>query len=142
VPGGGAALLHLSKLLPELGESLGEEEKLGVDIVRKALRSPCSTIAQNSGVEGDVIVEAVLERSFEIGYNAMDNKIEDLFQKGIIDPAKVTKNGLLNSCSIAGILLTTQAVIFTTRSTTDGANTGTEEKFGLSESGIPAGLRI
>merc|ERR1719160_457773 len=70
VPGGGTALLHLSELLPAFRKILfDEEEKLGVDIVAKALRSPCRIIAQNAGVEGDVIVEAVIEHPFEIGYN-------------------------------------------------------------------------
>merc|ERR1719265_1225093 len=142
VPGGGAALVHLSELLPEYKKNIEEEEMLGVDIVMRALRSPCRTIAQNAGVEGDVIIEAVIEQPFELGYNAMENKIENLLEKGIIDPAKVTRNGLQNSCSIAGILLTTQAVIFETSETTGYTSTTTEEKFGVSESGMPMGLRI
>lgn len=64
---------------------------MGVEIVMKALRGPCRTIADNAGVEGDVIVEAVMAASFHVGYNAMDNKIENLIDRGIIDPAKVTE---------------------------------------------------
>eukprot|EP00747_Dinoflagellata_sp_TGD_P109541 gnl/TRDRNA2_/TRDRNA2_170718_c0_seq1.p1 gnl/TRDRNA2_/TRDRNA2_170718_c0~~gnl/TRDRNA2_/TRDRNA2_170718_c0_seq1.p1 ORF type:complete len:582 (+),score=10.30 gnl/TRDRNA2_/TRDRNA2_170718_c0_seq1:53-1798(+) len=142
VPGGGSAILHLSKLLPELRETVDEEEKLGVDIVMKALRAPCRTIAQNAGAEGDVIVEAVMERSFEEGYNAVENKIENLLEKGVIDPAKVTRNGLQNSCSIAGILLTTQAVISEGSKTMVGKNTAASEDFGFSETGVPMGLSI
>jgi len=143
VPGGGAALLHLSELLIPFGNSLGEEEKLGVDIVMKALRSPCRIIAQNSGVEGDVIVEALKDHPFEVGYNAMENKIENLIAKGIIDPTKVTRNGVENSCSIAGIMLTTQAVIFEAHvDSTKKNNSAMEEEYGFSGSGMPSGLSI
>ncbi len=103
VPGGGAALLHLSELVPAFRDTLTDsEEKLGADIVMKALRAPCRIIAENAGVEGEVIIQKLLGLPFEMGYNAMTDKIEDLLASGIIDPAKVTKNGLLNSCSIAG----------------------------------------
>ena len=89
VPGGGTALLHLAEALPAFKATLSdEEEKMGVDIVMKALRAPCRIIAHNAGVEGDVIVEAVTGQPFEVGYNAMDDKIQDLMQAGIIDPAK------------------------------------------------------
>merc|ERR1711865_484300 len=143
VPGGGATLLHLSELLPEFRKSLKEEEKLGADIVMKALRAPCRIIAQNAGLEGDVILEAIAGRPFEIGYDAMENKIENLFAKGIIDPAKVTRNGLQNSCSIAGIVLTTQAVIFESPVEKSRASNATgKENFGLSKSGVPEGLSI
>merc|ERR1711977_804397 len=91
---------------------MDEEEKLGVEIVAKAMCSPCRTIANNSGIEGDVIIEALLGQPLEIGYNALENKIENLMEKGIIDPAKVVRNVLQNSCSIAGLMLTTQAVMF------------------------------
>jgi len=142
VPGGGATLLHLSELLPDFKKSLNEEEKLGVDIVMKALRAPCRIIAENAGVEGDVIVEAVMNRPFEVGYNAMENKIENLLEKGIIDPTKVTRNGLQNSCSIAGVMLTTQAVIFEAKTNTKTSRSAREEDFGISKSGIPTGLEI
>jgi len=119
VPGGGAALLHLSELVPEFklraagtpGALDGEEERMGADIVMKALRAPARIIADNAGVEGEVIVQKLRGTSFETGYNAMEDRIEDLVKAGVIDPAKVTRNGLMNACSIAGILLTTQAVM-------------------------------
>lgn len=143
VPGGGTALLHLSELIPPFKEHLKDEEKLGADIVRKALCAPCRIIAQNAGVEGDVIVEAVMGRPFDVGYNAMENKIEDLILKGIIDPTKVTRNGLQNSCSIAGVMLTTQAVIFETpKDTTKTGKATSKENFGFTKSGVPAGLTV
>ncbi|KAL6747183.1 chaperonin 60A [Haematococcus lacustris] len=136
VPGGGAALLHLSELLPAFRATMSsEEERLGCDIVMKALRAPCRIIAENSGVEGEVIVQRLLGLPFEQGYNAMDDKVEDLLAAGVIDPAKVTKNGLLNSCSIAGIMLTTQAVMVERKK-------GDASSLGLTKSGVPTGMSI
>jgi len=113
VPGGGAALLHLSELVPAFKETLtDDEEKLGADIVMKALRAPTRVISQNAGVEGEVIVQKLLGKPFEIGYNALIDKVENLIESGVIDPAKVTRSGLQNACGIAGIMLTTQAVMF------------------------------
>jgi len=115
VPGGGTALLHLSELLPEFKFKLNnEEERLGVDIVMKSLLSPCRMITHNAGLESDILVEEILGKPFNIGCNAMVNKIENMMDKGIIDPVKVTRNALQNSCSIAGLILTTQAVMFDT----------------------------
>jgi chaperonin GroEL (HSP60 family) len=146
LPGGGTALLHLSELLPEFRKTVeDDEERLGVDIVMKALRAPCRQIAHNAGVEGDVIVEAVLGQSFEVGYNAMDDKIEDLLAKGIIDPAKVTRNGLMNACSIAGVMLTTQAVMYETPKEELAAATAAitkADELRLTKSGVPPGLSI
>merc|ERR1712070_1035548 len=113
VPGGGTALLHLSELLPEFKSKLNnEEERLGVDIVMKSLLSPCRMITHNAGLESDILVEEILGKPFNIGCNALVNKIENMMDKGIIDPVKVTRNALQNSCSIAGLILTTQAVMF------------------------------
>ena len=134
--GGGAALLHLSELVPAFRETLtNEEEKLGADIVMKALRAPARIIAHNAGVEGEVIVQRLLGTPFEVGYNAMTDTIEDLLAAGVIDPAKVTRNGLQNSCSIAGIMLSTQAVMV--EQTRPGEAPG-----GYNPQGMPAGLTI
>jgi len=112
VPGGGAALLHLSEFVPAFKDTLTDpEEKLGADIVMKSLKAPCRIIAENSGVEGEVIVQKVLGQPFEVGYNAMIDKIENLIEAGVLDPTKVTRSGLSNAASIAGIMLTTQAVM-------------------------------
>jgi len=85
---------------------------MGVGIVMKAMRAPARTIAENAVVEGDVVIEAVMNHEITVGYNAMENKIGDMFDQGIIDPTKVTRNGIQNSCSIAGLMLTTQAVMY------------------------------
>ncbi|GLI70945.1 hypothetical protein VaNZ11_016044 [Volvox africanus] len=136
VPGGGAALLHLSELVPAFKETLTDpEERLGAEIVMKSLRAPCRLIADNAGVEGEVIVQRLLGKPFEIGYNAMIDKVENLMDVGVIDPAKVTRNGLLNSVSIAGIMLTTQAVMVEKTKPSDAPGR-------MSSSGMPAGMTI
>jgi chaperonin GroEL (HSP60 family) len=101
----------------------------------QALRAPCRIIAENAGVEGEVIVQKLLGQPFGIGYNAMADKIEDLLASGVIDPAKVTRNGLQNSCSIAGIMLTTQAVMV--ERTRPGGAPG-----GMGAAGMPSGLTV
>ena len=137
MPGGGAALLHLSELVPAFRATLAdEEERLGADIVMKALRSPCRIIAENAGVEGEVIINKLLGKPFEIGYDAMTDTVCDLMAAGVIDPAKVTRNGLQNSCSIAGIMLTTQAVMV------EKTRPGADAAGGMGAGGMPAGMTI
>ncbi|XWS74323.1 hypothetical protein CRYUN_Cryun02cG0205000 [Craigia yunnanensis] len=112
VPGGGAALVHLSTCVPAIKEKLEEaDERLGADIVQKALVAPASLIAQNAGMEGEVVVEKVKSSKWEIGYNAMTDKYENLLEAGVIDPAKVTRCALQNASSVAGMVLTTQAIV-------------------------------
>ncbi|KAJ8768735.1 hypothetical protein K2173_023639 [Erythroxylum novogranatense] len=112
VPGGGAALAHLSTLVPAMKDKLDDaDERLGADIVQKALVAPASLIAQNAGIEGEVVVEKVKASEWEIGYNAMTDKYENLLNAGVIDPAKVTRCGLQNAASVAGMVLTTQAIV-------------------------------
>eukprot|EP00217_Crustomastix_stigmatica_P010102 CAMPEP_0183796432 /NCGR_PEP_ID=MMETSP0803_2-20130417/10658_1 /TAXON_ID=195967 /ORGANISM="Crustomastix stigmata, Strain CCMP3273" /LENGTH=589 /DNA_ID=CAMNT_0026041067 /DNA_START=43 /DNA_END=1812 /DNA_ORIENTATION=- len=112
VPGGGAALCHLAQYVDEFAATLdNDEEKLGADIVKKALVAPARLIANNAGVEGDVIVDQILNSPFEMGYNAMSGEFENLLETGVIDPTKVTRSGLQNSISVAAMVLTTQAVI-------------------------------
>ena len=112
VPGGGAALVHLSTLVPAIKDKLKDaDERLGADIVQKALLAPCALIAQNAGVEGEVVVEKVMASEWEFGYNAMTDKYENLVEAGVIDPAKVTRCGLQNAASVAGMVLTTQAIV-------------------------------
>jgi chaperonin GroL len=145
VPGGGAALLHLSELVPAFRATLtNEEEKLGADIVGKALKAPARLIAHNAGVEGDVIIEKLLGTKFEMGYNAMTDKIEDLIAAGVLDPAKVTRSGLMNACGIAGIMLTTQAVMVEKpkpKFAGSAANNPINNP-GFGPSGMPAGLTL
>lgn len=112
VPGGGAALVHLSKMIDEFKTTLtNPEERLGAEIVQKSLVAPCRLIGDNAGMEGDVIVQHVMDGEFNFGYDAMTGEYGDLIQKGVLDPKKVTRSGVQNSCSIAGMVLTTQAVI-------------------------------
>jgi len=137
VPGGGAALLHLSELVPEFKKTLTHpEEVMGADIVMKALRAPCRAIAKNAGLEGEVIVQRLLGEPFEVGYNAMFDRVENLIDAGVLDPAKVTRSGLTNASSIAGIMLTTQAVM------TEQVRNRGPAPGGMSAGGMPAGLTM
>lgn len=112
VPGGGAALVHLSSHVPAIKDKFEDaEEKLGADIVQKALLAPASLIAQNAGIEGEVVVEKLKDSEWEMGYNAMTDKYENLVEAGVIDPAKVTRCALQNAASVAGMVLTTQAIV-------------------------------
>lgn len=112
VPGGGAALVHLSAYVPAIKDKMEDpDERLGADIVQKALVGPACLIAQNAGVEGEVVVEKVKTSEWEIGYNAMVDKFENLVESGVIDPAKVTRCALQNAASVAGMVLTTQAIV-------------------------------
>ncbi|MEQ8361729.1 MAG: chaperonin GroEL [Cyclobacteriaceae bacterium] len=113
VPGGGVAYIRAIDALKNI-ESLGlsnEDQATGVNIVRLALESPLRTIAENAGQEGSVIVNKVRDGKKDFGYNARDNKFETFFEAGIIDPTKVTRLALENAASIAGLLLTTEAVV-------------------------------
>jgi chaperonin GroEL len=121
VPGGGVALIRAAKALDKFkifepnedGEVNGDaDEQIGVTIVKRALEEPLRQIVQNAGKEGAVIVEKVrAEKNVNFGYNAATEKFEDLVAAGIIDPAKVTRCALQNAASIAGLMLTTEALI-------------------------------
>jgi len=113
VPGGGVAYVRAIEALKnpqDLGLS-NEDQATGVNIVRLALESPLRTIAENAGQEGSVIVNKVRDGKKDFGYNALENKFENFFDAGIIDPTKVTRLALENAASIAGLLLTTEAVV-------------------------------
>jgi chaperonin GroEL len=109
VPGGGVALIRQLGLLDKM--KLEGDQQLGADIIRKALVAPMKAIADNAGQEGSVVVREVLSRKGAVGYNASSDTYEDLLEAGVIDPVKVTKNALLNAASVAGVMLTTEAVI-------------------------------
>ncbi|KAF8395253.1 hypothetical protein HHK36_019195 [Tetracentron sinense] len=112
VPGGGAAFVHLSTYVPAIKDKLEDaDERLGADIVQKALMSPASLIAYNAGVEGEVVVEKIKASEWEVGYNAMTDRYENLVESGVIDPAKVARCALQNAASVAGMVLTTQAIV-------------------------------
>jgi len=111
VPGGGVALLWAQKKLDGL-KIKDHDAQIGVDIVRRAIEEPTRQIAGNAGKEGSIVVERVREKNdLNYGYNAQDDKYEDLVKAGVIDPTKVTRSALQNAASIAGLLLTTEAVV-------------------------------
>uniref|UniRef100_A0A6N2LHX7 Uncharacterized protein n=1 Tax=Salix viminalis TaxID=40686 RepID=A0A6N2LHX7_SALVM len=112
VPGGGATYIHLLEHISSIKNSMEDEnEKIGADIVAKALLAPAKTIATNAGVDGEVVVENIRSRDWRTGYNAMTGRYEDLLNAGVIDPCRVSRCALQSAVSIAGIVLTTQAVL-------------------------------
>ena len=111
VPGGGVALLSAQKALDKVKRD-DPDEMIGVRIVRRSLEEPLRQIAQNAGAEGSIVVEKVREKGAKnFGYNAASDTYEDLVKSGVIDPTKVTRTALQNAASIAGLLLTTEAVV-------------------------------
>jgi len=110
VAGGGVAYIRAIDALKNVTTD-NEDQLTGVNIIRLALEAPLRTIAENAGQEGSVIVNKVREGKKDFGYNARDNKFEDFFAAGIIDPTKVSRLALENAASIAGLLLTTEAVV-------------------------------
>jgi chaperonin GroEL len=109
VPGGGVALLRAQKALGALAST--GDEKFGVDTVRRAIEEPIRQIAANAGVEGSIVVQKVLEGKGAFGYNASTGVYEDLVAAGVLDPAKVVRVALQNAGSVAGLMLTTDAMI-------------------------------
>jgi chaperonin GroEL len=110
VAGGGVAFIRAIKALDELqGEN--EDQTTGINIIRQAIESPLRTIVANAGGEGSVVVNAVKAGEGDFGYNAREDRYENMIEAGIIDPTKVTRLALENAASIAGLLLTTECVI-------------------------------
>jgi chaperonin GroEL len=112
VPGGGTTLAHLAPELEEWAKShLHNEELTGALIVARALYAPLRRIAENAGQNGAVIAERVKEQPFNMGYDAAQDKFVDMFEAGIVDPAKVTRSAVQNAASIAGMVLTTECIV-------------------------------
>lgn len=113
VPGGGVALLKVSKRVRKIADKLSGDEKVGAEIVLKALEQPVRQIAKNSGVDGGVVVNEILKNIDQkaFGYDALKNEFVDMIESGIIDPTKVTRSALQNAASVAATLLTTEAVV-------------------------------
>jgi chaperonin GroEL len=112
VCGGGVALIRARKALDGLEESLAEEdEKAGVQIVRRALEEPLRWIAGNAGIDGSIVVDKVKRAPGNFGFNARSEEYEDLVKGGVIDPTKVVRSELQNAASVASLLLTTEALV-------------------------------
>ncbi|MBW4522416.1 MAG: chaperonin GroEL [Scytolyngbya sp. HA4215-MV1] len=125
VPGGGTTLAHLSPQLETwASSSLTGEELIGAGIVARALAAPLKRIAENAGQNGAVISERVKEKDFNVGYNAATNEFVDMFEAGIVDPAKVTRSALQNAASIAGMVLTTECIVVDKPEPKDAAGAG------------------
>jgi chaperonin GroEL len=110
VAGGGVALLRCQKVLE--GLKLEDDMAIGVNIIKRALEEPLRQIADNAGHEGSITVEKVKDEEQNVGFNALTEKIEDLVKAGILDPKKVVRISLQNASSIAGILLTTEGLVY------------------------------
>lgn len=112
VPGGGATYVHLSEFIPSIKNSMEDlDEQIGADLVAKALLAPAKAIATNAGDDGEVVVEKTKSSDWRVGYNAMTGNYEDLPDAGVIDPCRVSRCALQIAVSIAGVVLTTQAVL-------------------------------
>ena len=123
VPGGGVAYLNVIDDINELLKNTEGDERIGVMIVRKALEAPIRQIAENAGFEGSVIVDKILRsRKKGFGFDAASEKYVDMFEAGIVDPAKVTRSALQNAASIASTVLTTEAVVAEKKEDKDAAN--------------------
>ncbi|RKY50158.1 MAG: chaperonin GroEL [Candidatus Neomarinimicrobiota bacterium] len=110
VPGGGVALLRASKALDEV-KTERSDEKVGVDIVRRALEYPIRQIVKNAGLEPAIVIKDVLEHKDDYGFDAREERYGSMYKFGIVDPAKVARTAVQNAASIAGLLLTTEAVV-------------------------------
>jgi len=118
VPGGGSTLVHIANDLYDWAEdNLTDDELIGAMIVEKALTYPMKRIIENTGKNSAIIIETIKESEFHMGYNAADGVIIDMYESGIIDPAKVTRSGLQNAASIASMILTTECIVVDTTET-------------------------
>jgi chaperonin GroEL len=111
VAGGGAALLYATKVLAKLKPE-NDDQKVGIDIVRRAIQAPARQIAENAGADGSVIIGKLLESSdTNQGYDAQTGKFVDMLKAGIIDPTKVVRLALQDAASVAGLLVTTEVMV-------------------------------
>jgi chaperonin GroEL len=114
VPGGGVALLRCVPVVEALGEKLKHDERIGAEIVARALLKPIRTIAENGGVDGAVVADEVStrgEKDPNVGFNANTGEYTDMFKAGVLDPLRVTRSALQNAASIAGLMLTTEVMV-------------------------------
>ena len=111
VAGGGTAYMNVQPRVAALVDQLSGDEATGADIVRRALEMPLRQIAENAGLEGSVIVEHIHEKELGVGYNAASGQWVDMIKDGVVDPTKVSRSALQNAGSVAGLILTTEAVV-------------------------------
>ena len=111
VPGGGTVLVDCIKDIEKLAEESEGDEKTGINIILKALEAPLRQIATNAGLEGSVIVEKVKDLEAGIGFDALNNKYEEMIKTGIVDPTKVTRSAIQNASSVASMIITTEAAV-------------------------------
>ena len=109
VPGGGVTLIRAAKALD--GLELSTEQNMGVDIIRRAVEEPLRMISKNAGVEGSIVVQEIKTKDGSYGYNAATSAYGDMFEFGVIDPTKVVRHALRNAASVAGLMITTEALI-------------------------------
>ena len=124
IAGGGSAYIHAAKAVKEMAKELSGDEKTGAEIVLKALEAPLYHIAANAGLEGSVIINKVAESEVGMGFDALTETYVNMVESGIIDPAKVTRSALQNATSVAGTLLTTEAVVSTIKEETPAMPAG------------------
>ena len=124
IGGGGSAYIHVSKKVKEFAETLEGDEKTGAKIILKALEAPLAQIAKNAGLEGAVIVNKVRESEVGTGFDAYNETYVEMVEKGILDPAKVTRSALQNATSVASTLLTTESVVSTIKEDTPAMPAG------------------
>ena len=111
LPGGGVALLRSREAVQAVRSSAKGDEKIGVDIVLRVLDAPLKQIVDNCGLSGSVVADEVSQKPTNTGYDANAGKYVDMYKAGVIDPTKVVKTALSNAASIAGLLLTTEALV-------------------------------
>ena len=111
MPGGGTTLLRAAATLDKMLEDLKDDERIGARVVQDSLRAPLRSIAENTGRNGSVVVEEVLERKAPVGFDAVSGEYVDLWKAGIVDPAKVSRTAVQNAASIASLLLTTSVMV-------------------------------
>ena len=109
VPGGGVALIRAQKSLEKL--EVPDEQKFGVTIIRRSIEEPMRQIVQNAGEEGSIVINKVREGKGNYGYNAQTGEYGDMLEQGVIDPVKVVRSALQNAASVAGLMLTTEALV-------------------------------
>jgi len=138
VPGGGKALLYCSTKLDEVAEKAENmDQRIGVEIIQRALKAPLATIVKNAGEEGAVVCGELMkpDTPIETGFNAQDGIYCDMFEAGIIDPTKVTRTGIVDAASVAGLLATSEAMIADMPAPEGGGGGG-----GMPGGGMPGGM--